>query len=294
LGSCADNNGRLADDGKTTIIASVFPAYDFARQIAGDLANVEMLCPPSVDTHMYEPTPKDILKIENCDVFIYIGGESETWIENILDSLDKKNKVTLKLIDHIDAVQEEIVEGMDAEESDGAYDEHIWTSPQNAVKMTRAISDVLRGADSINADTYTANADLYCEKLVKLDEAFRGVVDNAARTTLIFGDRFPFRYFTDEYGLTYYAAFPGCSSETEPIASTMKFLIDKVNAENIPVVFNLEFSNEKVADVICSETNAKKLKFHSCHNVSDDDFKNSVGYIELMMNNVNNLRLALN
>ena len=128
LGSCADNNGRLADDGKlagdgkTTIIASVFPAYDFARQIAGDLANVEMLCPPSVDTHMYEPTPKDILKIENCDVFIYIGGESETWIENILDSLDKKNKVTLKLIDHIDAVQEEIVEGMDAEESDGAYD----------------------------------------------------------------------------------------------------------------------------------------------------------------------------
>ena len=285
---------------KLSVVATIFPQYDFVREIAGDNLELTLLLPPGSESHSFDPTPQDIITIQNCDVFIYVGGESDEWVNQILDSMDTSNMKIISLLHLVDAVEEEIVEGMEADEGSDEgvgneieYDEHVWTSPKNAITIVQYISETLCELDNSNASVYTANTASYLEKLKELDTAFQTVVDNAKRTTLVFADRFPFRYFADAYGLDYYAAFPGCSTETEASAATVAFLIDKVNEENIPAVFYIEFSNEKMADTICENTNAVKLLLHSCHNISKDELESGVSYLDLMAQNAESLKEAL-
>lgn len=282
--------------GELSIVTTVFPAFDFAREIAGERGRVCLLVPPGSEAHSFEPTAQDILKIQNCDLLICNGGESEAWIEEILSGLDEEVNV-LSMLDCVDAVEEEIIEGMQSreeeDEDEPEYDEHVWTSPLNAIKISRAICEKLCEADGENAEYYNFRCDNYCDALTILDAAFRNVTDNAARRTVIFADRFPVRYFTEEYGLEYFAAFPGCADDAEPSARTVAFLIDRVREKNIPAVFYIEFSNEKMADVICEDTGCKKLLFHSAHNVSRDELLGGVSYLTLMFDNVNSLKEAL-
>ena len=281
-----------------SIISSIFPSYDFACQITGGVGELTMLLPPGSESHSYEPTPQDTIKIRNCDVFIYVGGESDSWIDQILDSMDISNMKIIKMMDCVETVPEELVDGMEEveikhESKEAEYDEHVWTSPKNAKIIVEKIAEVICQADPENALKYQLNTEEYLKQLDVLDQEFQEIVDQGVRKVLIFGDRFPFRYLTDEYGLDYYAAFPGCAAETEPSAQTVSFLIDKVKEEKIPVVFHIEMSNEKMADTICEETGAKKMLFHACHNVSRDDLKNGITYLELMENNVKALKEAL-
>jgi zinc transport system substrate-binding protein len=296
---CAKAPKTEPDDGKINVVATIFPPYDFARAIAGDKADITMLLPPAAESHSYEPTPQDIIKIQNCDVFIYVGGESDEWVDGVLSSMDTSGMKIVTLMDCVEVVEEEVVEGMQDEEEEGAegeaeYDEHVWTSPRNAKLIVQKISDALCNVDAKNADFYKTNTAAYLSELDDLDAKFRAVTDNAARKTIIFGDRFPFRYFADAYGLEYYAAFPGCSTETEASAATVAFLIDKVKAGKIPVVFHIELGNTKMADAIAEQTGAKVLELHAAHNISKDDFSDGKTYIDIMSDNVDALNEALN
>ncbi|MDR0425502.1 MAG: metal ABC transporter substrate-binding protein [Clostridiales Family XIII bacterium] len=285
-----------ASDGKIKIVSTIYAPYDFARAITGGLAELSMLLPPASESHSFEPTPSDIIEIQDCDVFLYIGGESDEWVERILESVDLSSKQVVELIDCVSPVYEELVEGMEEEEEEEegeVYDEHIWTSPVNAGLMATAICEAVKAADPANAETYDSNTRSYLEKLVSLDAQFRDIVADAERNTIVFGDRFPFRYFADEYGLDYYAAFPGCSTETEASAATVAFLIDKVKEEGIPVVFHIELSNEDMADAISEATGAKPLLLHACHNISKSDFEAGTTYLDLMGQNLGALREAL-
>ncbi|MDR3337435.1 MAG: metal ABC transporter substrate-binding protein [Treponema sp.] len=281
---------------KISVTATIFPPYDFVRAIAGDRVNLTMLLPPGAESHSFEPTPKDIITLQKTSVFICIGGESETWVDTILQSMNTGAMRILVLMDAVNVVEEETVEGMEdseEEEEETAYDEHIWTSPGNVKIITQAITETLCDADAANAGFYRQNAERYIAKLDELDRAFQETVDNGKRKTIVFGDRFPFRYFADSYGLSYFAAFPGCSTETEPSAATVAFLINKIKDEHIPVVFHIELSNERMADTISEATGAKKLLLHASHNISKNDFENGVTYLDLMSANVKNLEEAL-
>jgi zinc transport system substrate-binding protein len=282
-------------DGKINVTVTIFPPYDFVRQIAGDRVNLSMLLPPGAESHSFEPSPRDIITIQNSDIFIYGGGDSDAWIDRILQSMKTDNMRILAMMDAVEVVEEEIVEGMEeeGEEEEIAYDEHVWTSPRNAIAIVRAITELLCEADSANAALYQQNAAAYIEELEQLDVTFSEVVAGALRDTFVFADRFPFRYFADAYGLSYFAAFPGCSTETEPSAATVAFLINKIRAEKIPVVFHIELSNERMADTISGETGAKKLLLHSCHNITKREFDSGLGYLEIMRRNVENLKEAL-
>lgn len=290
-GSYADQEER-AD---ISVVTTAFPAYDFARQITGGEAQIIMLLPPGAEIHSFEPSPQDMIQIKDCDVFLWIGGQSETWVERVLSSMDTENMRILSMLDCVDLVEEEIVEGMqDDGKAEGIeYDEHVWTSPKNAARIVEQMRDLLAEVDPANADEYRSNAEAYLLRLTALDAALQAVVDSAARKTIVFADRFPFRYFAAAYGLTYYAAFPGCSTESEPSLKTLAFLYDMVRTEGIPVVFYMELSNERMADAICEDTGAKKRLLHSCHNVAKSDFEAGVTYLELMTNNVDALKEAL-
>lgn len=296
--ACSTGGKDTTDNGKLNIVATIFPQYDFARQIGGNKVNLSMLLPPGSEAHTFDPTVQDIQTIMNADIFIYVGGISDSWIYDILNAVSTDKTEVISLMDITGAVEEEIIEGMDAEEEnededEAEYDEHVWTSPKNAIKICNYICEKMCSKDTENALYYKENLNKYIKSLNQLDTNIRQITENASNRTLIFGDRFPFRYFTDEYGLDYYAAFPGCASNTEPSISTIAFLINKVKEEKIPVVFYIEFSNQSVADTICEGTGAKKLLFHSCHNVSADDFNAGITYLELMTRNVENLREAI-
>jgi zinc transport system substrate-binding protein len=294
--SARGNKEGAANNGKLDVVATNFPAYDFVRQIAGDRVNLFMLLPPGVESHSFEPTPRDIIQIQNSGMFIYTGGETDVWVDRVLESMDTSKMKILRMMDAVDVVEEEIVEGMEEEEEEEegiAYDEHVWTSPKNAQRIVQAIADVLCAVDSAQAAFFRQNTRAYIARLDELDREFQAVVDNAKRKTLVFGDRFPFRYFADAYGLTYFAAFPGCSTETECSAATIAFIVDKIRAEKIPVVFHIELSNEKIADTISAETGAKKLLLHACHNISKRDFDSGATYLDLQKANIPGLKEAL-
>ena len=340
LTGCGTEQPSEQDDGRIRIVTTIFPPYDFARAIAGDetKADITMLLSPGEEVHSYEPTPMDIKKIQNSNLFIYVGGENDVWVERILENMGDKRPQTLRLVDLTDTVAEEIVEGMmeergeheheqeaghvegaehdfeaehDHEEADAhghsshthsgdsseeeheEADEHVWTSPVKAAEITEAIAAKMTEIDPDNAESYTANASAYVEEILKVDVAFREIVDNAERRTIVFGDRFPLRYFAEEYGLEYFAAFPGCSSESEPSASTLAFLIDKVREERIPVVFSIELSNGNIARAICESTGAVRRTFHSCHNVTKDEMESGATYVSLMTENLGPVREVL-
>ena len=287
------------------IVTTIFPPYDFAREIAGDDAEIHMLLKPGTESHSYEPSPADILLVESCDLFIYNGGESDTWVEALLQTIDTSNLRILKMMDCVEGLEEETVEGMQSvhkhehhhEEEfhpeSAEYDEHVWTSPENAIRITDAICCALVEIDKDHAELYQKNTSAYKEKLKQLSGKFRDIVSNGNRHTMIFGDRFPFRYFAEEYGLDYRAAFPGCSAESEPGAKTVAYLIDKVRKEKMPYIFYIEFSNQKIAQTIQEEIGAELLLFHSCHNLSADELKQGATYLKLMEENAENLKEAL-
>lgn len=298
LCSCtADTVREIKDNGKPIIVATLFPQYDFLREIVKDRADVYLLIPPGGESHSYEPGPADIINISKSDLFVYAGGNVDIWAERLLESADISSTRTIALTDTVPLLCEEH-EGHDHdnhEEHHGhsEYDEHVWTSPANAIRICRALCEEICIADEKNKEFYISNCDEYIAKLEKLDQAARETVENAKHNTLVFADRFPIRYFTEEYGLEYIAAFPGCAAETEPGPRTLVKLIDKVREDDIPAVFYREFSNQKVADLVCESTKAKKLLFHSCHNLSAEDFEKGENYISIMTKNINNLKEAL-
>ncbi|MDR0485893.1 MAG: metal ABC transporter substrate-binding protein [Elusimicrobiota bacterium] len=289
-----------AQDEKLKIVVSIFPQYDFTRQITKGLADIEMLIAPGAESHSFEPTPQDIIKIKNSDIFIYIGGESDAWIDKILKSMDASDKKIIALMNLIDPVEEELVEGMQDDEQDAEeggeekeYDEHIWTSPKNAIEIVKSLCEILQEADPKNARAYQKNTSAYIKQLENLDEELQSIAKGGKRKTIVVGDRFPFRYLADELKLQYFAAFPGCSTETQPSAKTIAFLINKVKTEKIPVVFYIEFSNQKIADIIVERSGAKKLLLHSAHNVSKTDFEKGISYLDIMKTNAEHLKEAL-
>lgn len=299
---CTVQQNPDVDDGKLHVVTTIFAPYDFARQVGGDDVSVTMLLRPGCEVHSYEPTPKDIIAIRNADVFVYVGGESDAWVKTVLDGVDNPNLRVVTLMDCVELLDEETVEGMQTEKHghdhadahDTEPDEHVWTSPRNAARICQKLADTFAGADSAHAADYAQRCGDYVEKLNQLDAEFQDVVERAARKTVVFADRFPLRYFADAYGLDYYAAYPGCADAAEPSASMVAFLIDKVRAEGIPVVFTIELSNGKLADTICEATGAKKLKFATCHNVTAQAFADGATYLQLMEHNVQALREALN
>ena len=358
--SVRDTHGNVGTpgDGKLKVVTTLFPYYDFARQIAGDVVDLSMVIPAGQDSHSFEPTPADIRLIQNADLLICNGGTMEQWVTQVLGSLDAPDLKVITMMDYVDVVQEEIVEGMedsgddhghdhahhDEEDGDHAdhdhdtedhadhdhdtedhadhdhdtedhadhdhdmedhdhadddhayeieYDEHIWTSPVNAMKITQVIADTLEEMDPADAAVFQANEADYLGKLKNLNQEFRDVVDGADLDLIVMADKFPLRYFADTYGLCYRAAFSGCSSDTEPSAKTIAYLIDKVREEQIPAVYYLELSSHRVAEIISEETGAKPLLFHSCHNVTRREFESGVTYLQLMEQNVVNLREGL-
>lgn len=298
LSGCSARETEKKDSSKLQIVCTNFPAYDFAREIAGDRAQIKLLIKPGAEVHSYEPAPKDVIAIQESDLFICNGGESEAWVESLVG----ENVNALRMMDCVETVAES-GEGIyaaedehDHEHDDGEeeeLDEHVWTTPGNAAKICYALCDKLCELDQENANEYMLNYEVYNAKLMELDIEIRTTVLNGVRDTLIFADRFPMRYFTREYGLKYYAAYPGCASQTEPSAKTVAFLIDHVREEKIPAVLYMEFSNEKMADVICEDTGCEKLPFYSAHSVTARQFEDGVTYLDLMRMNIETLKEAL-
>lgn len=305
LTGCAPLQQEKTD--KLQIVATVFPLYDFAREIAGENAEVKMLLKPGAEVHSYEPTPQDIMAIQNCDVFLYIGGESDEWVRGVLESVDTAHMQVVALMESVEGVEEaesgfawngEHDHDHDHEDGhhhgDGAYDEHIWTSPKNAVKMVEAIAQSLQTADENHAPDYADRTDRYIEKLQALDKELTDTVATAKHNLLIFADRFPFLYLARDYGLNYYAAYPGCSSEAEPSAATVAAIIEEVKKTGVSSVFYIELSNRMMADTIAEATGAGELLLHSCQNVTKEEFQSGAGYVSLMEQNIKNIKLALN
>ena len=305
LCGCADR--QKVEDGRLQVVCSVFPYYDFARQIGGDDVDVTLLVAAGKETHSFEPTPLDVITLSQADVFLYNGGESEAWVDDILSAAGENIAVTLPLMPQVSALAEEWAEGMEGahdehdhdhdhethDSDDIEYDEHVWTSPVLAKALCQAICDALCQADPAHREGYQARLTDYLAQLDGLDAAFREVVEAGHRRLLVFGDRFPLLYFCKEYGLDYRAAFHGCASDTEPSLATLKYLIDKVEDEEIPVVYPIELSSRKVADAIAETTGAKVLTFHSCQTVSRTEFDGGATYLSLMEQNVEALREGL-
>ena len=283
------------DSPKLSIVTTIFPAFDFARQIAGEHANVSMLLRPGTESHSFEPSPADIIAVENCDIFIYNGGESDAWVETMLKNIDTSDCLVIAMINSVPLLEEEHQHEEHHHENGhtAAYDEHIWTSPKNAVKIALDITKALLQKDAQHQDEYQKNFLNYKNELAELDGKFERIVDSARYHTMIFGDRFPFQYFAKAYGLEYRAAFPGCSAETEPSAKTVAYLIDKIRVDEIPCIFYIEFSNQRLVKVMEEETGAKPLLFHSCHNVSKEEMEAGCTYLSLMQENAERLKEAL-
>ena len=363
LGGCAQTGGSQGafdasseENGKLKVAVTLFPYYDFVRQIAGNQVDLQMVIPAGMDSHSFEPTPADIRTIQHADILISNGGTMEHWLDETLAALDTTNMTIVTMMDYVDAVEEEIVEGMedadhdhdhthvyvaadhdhsgetpeehaahahedddhdhsgetpeehaahsheedtrsyvdhDGHEEEIEYDEHIWTSPVNAMKLVDVIGDTLAETDPAHADTYHQRAENYKKELEEIDAGFREVSANRKRNMIVMGDKFPFRYLADEYQLDYRAAFSGCSSDTEPSAKTIAYLIDKVKEEQIPTVYYLELSSHRVSEIIGEETGAEPLLLHSCHNVTRAQFDAGVTYVQLMRQNIENLRKGI-
>lgn len=307
LAGCGRQNAPTAsDDTKLSIVTTIFPEYDWVREIVGekaDHAEITMLLNSGVDLHSYQPTAADMIKISDCDLFIYVGGESDRWVADALQEAVNKDMVVLNLLDVLgDRVEEEkIVEGMEADEEEGEedgpeYDEHVWLSLKNAETLCSAISDALQQIDPANKDTYAANAAAYTQKLAALDAEYQAAVDTAARKTILFGDRFPFRYLADDYGLSYYAAFVGCSAETEASFETVSFLARKVDELNLPCVLTIEGAQHKIAETIVQNTaekNQRVLVMDSMQATTAQDAANGTTYLSVMEQNLSVLNEAL-
>lgn len=294
--ACAPS--ALASEASLSIVCTIFPAYDFARQLAGDTAQVRLLLPPGSESHSYEPSPRDIIDIQQADLFLYAGGESDHWVEEILASMGDNAPRTFRLTDCVTLLAEETSASMEQEahehgQEEAEMDEHVWTSPKNAMLIVQQLCATLCDIAPQNTQAYEGALSTYLAGLKELDAAFEETVADGKRDLIVFGDRFPFRYFAHDYHLRYDAAFPGCSEDSEPSVRTVISLVDTIRAEQIPVIFYIEFSSRKTADVLAEETGAKELLFHSCHNVSAEELDAGATYLSLMWNNVAALKEAL-
>lgn len=315
LAGCGKQNDTNKTD-KLSIVTTIFPEYDWVREILGDKADnaeITMLLDNGVDLHSYQPTADDIVKISDCDLFIYVGGESDGWVEDALRNAANRNMKVINLLEILgDSVKtEEIVEGMqeehehedahahdDAEEHEHEEetDEHVWLSLKNAKMLVRVISKALQELDPDNKDIYAANADAYVKKLSALDADYQAAVDAASNKTILFGDRFPFRYLVDDYGLRYYAAFAGCSAETEAGFETISFLAKRVDEWKLPCVLTIEGAQHKIAETIVRNTTAKNQKvltMDSMQSTTTQDVKNGTTYLSVMEKNLSVLKEAL-
>ncbi|MBP3801797.1 MAG: zinc ABC transporter substrate-binding protein [Clostridia bacterium] len=308
-------NEEKSDDKKIKVVASNFASYDFLRAIIGDNKKIELsfLLGPGKEAHSYDPTAKDLIKIQDADLFVYIGGEMEQWSDKVLASLDSNNKEIVCIADFVDTIEEKEVDGAEEEEEhehehdddegaeheheheheEGAFDEHIWTSPKNAIKMIKKLESSMEKIDSENSNKYKENADKYIAKINDVDSKIKDIVDNKVRDRLIFADKMPMQYFIDYYDLKVSAAFNGCSSETDPSAKTIAYLQNKVKEEKIPVVLYIELNPGTVAKTIADETGAKAMQIQTLHNVTLDDFNNGETWVSLMERNVDVLKKAL-
>ena len=318
---------------KKSIVCTTYAQYNWLQEIIGEnnsTFELTLLIKDGADLHSYQPTIQDLAKVSSADLFVYVGGESEQWVSDALKEAKNKNMLVVDMMDvlkerikeeeHVEGMKEE--RGHDHDEDDAEHeeheveheedeadheehgqeethsvheiDEHVWTSPLNAVKIVEQIKEELCEIDSENASDYEENAEAYVAQLKELDQEFQDVVDHSKRKLMIFGDRFPFRYFAEAYGLDYYAAFSGCASDTEPSAATMAFLINKVQDENIKTVLKMELSNENIAKAIAEATNADVKEFYSCHNLTAKQFADGETYLSLMEKNVETLREVLN
>lgn len=315
LSGCGTSkSGEDTKDKKIKIVTTIFPEYDWVMQILGDKADkadVTMLLDKGVDLHSYQPSTADIAKISEADVFIYVGGESDEWVEDVLKEAKNKNLKVINLMDVMGdkAKEEEVKEGMQAEEEEHAeeakdgkeeeeveYDEHVWLSLKNAKIFTKKIADVLSEVDKDDAKTYQANYESYAKKLDDLDKKYADAVASAKNKTLVFGDRFPFRYLVNDYGLDYYAAFVGCSAESEASFETVTFLAKKIDELGLGNVLTIEGKNHKIAKTVVDNTknkNQKVLTMDSMQSTTSKDVKDGATYLGIMEKNLEVLKEAL-
>ena len=335
--ACGGNSGTGSKDGKITVVTTIFPEYDWVREIVGQGANstdtsaadsvdVTMLLDNGVDLHSYQPSAADIAKVSSCDMFIYVGGESDSWVDDVLKEAVNKDMVVINLMDVLgDQVkEEEVVEGMEGEEEEEVdnhdgdadseeeeheegeghhheegeieYDEHVWLSLKDSQILTQTIADKLSEIDADHADAYKANVSAYNEKLAALDTDYQTAVDNGKVDTILFGDRFPFRYMVDDYGLNYYAAFVGCSAETEASFETIIFLAGKVDDLGLPAILTIENSDQKIASTVKDNTKTKDqeiLVMNSLQSITSSDVEAGENYYKIMGDNLEVLKKAL-
>ena len=296
-----NKTGNNNNTGKIKVTASNFASYDFLRAIIGDNDNVELtfLLGPGKDAHSYDPTAQDLITIQNSDLFIYIGGEMEKWADRVLPTLDTSNTKVICVADDIKTIEEQEIDGAEPEdeedEEEGAFDEHIWTSPDNAITMVNTLEKSMEEIDSSNSSKYKQNAENYIAKIKNVDKQIQEIVDNKKRDRLVFGDKMPMQYFINYYKLQVSAAFSGCSTETEPSSKTIAYLVNKAKEEKTPVILYIELNNGKVANTIANEVGngCKAMQIQTLHNVSKTDFDNGETWVSLMERNLDVLKAAL-
>ena len=315
LAACGGTSELNKEDGKIKIVATIFPEYDWVKTVMGDKAegaDITLLLDNGVDLHSYQPTAEDILKISTCDMFIYVGGESDEWVEDALATAQNKDICVINLMEVLgeNVKEEETVEGMqeehdhehdhdedhDHEHDEVEYDEHVWLSLRNASAAVKSISDAIQKIDAKNAETYKKNTETYIGKLNALDADYKKAVEGASLKTILFGDRFPFRYMADDYGLKYYAAFVGCSAETEASFETIVFLSKKVDELKLPVVLTIEGKDHRIAKTIVDNTlkkDQKILTLDSMQSTTSEDVKGGTTYLKIMERNLSVLKEAL-
>lgn len=306
--------------GKLKIVTTIFPEYDITRAIAKDKVDLELMIKPGVDVHSFTPTPQDIKTVQNSDIFVYGGTEHDKWVENLTKTIDMKNKKVVKLVDGIQQLEEESVDGMkhehhhdDKKEDEHNHDHkhekedehnhkgeekeldpHYWTSPKNAIQMVKTITNALVEKDSDNAEFYKENAENYIKQLEGVDKELHDVVDNAKIKQVVIADRFPFRYLFKDLGLEYRALFSGCSVESTASAGQIKKMVDYVKENKIPVVYHIEMGKGELAETVAKNSGAKVKLLHSIHTVTKEDFDKGITYIDLMKQNVEALKEGLN
>lgn len=281
-----------------TIVATLFPQYDFAREIVGELGEVTLLLDPGMESHSFDPSTADMVTINQADIFLYTGPALETWVAQMTDSFQKD----LQVVDLSEGILEELERKGNGEESSKehqqvhhhAVDPHIWTSPEYAMKMVETICQAVCKADPAHKEIYEANAKAYREKLEELDQTFEKIVNSGVRKEIVHGGRFALYHFAKRYGLEWEAAYDSCTAQTEPSAKKIAQLTAEIREKKIPVIFYEELMEPKVAKSISEATGVEMLLLHSCHNVSAQDFERGVTYLQLMEENAKNLRVALN
>ncbi len=297
----ADNKDGSVKDSRqkiVTIVTTLFPQYDFARQIAGEKADVTLLLPPGVESHSYEPTPADIVKINSAQLFIYTGKEMEIWADRIINGIDNKALTVLPASEGIQLSESDEPEDIHEGESEDDHqthlaNPHIWTDPSNAAVMVKNITTALTSIDPENSSYYTKNANTLLSELDKLDTDLKSLVANKKRDEVVFGGRNAFYYLLKRYSIQYKSAYDSCATEAEPSARIVAELIDEIKSKSIPVIFYEELIVPKVAKSIADETGAKMLLLHSCHNLTKDELSKGESYLSIMKQNVENLKEAL-